>query len=191
MNEFSLICRLLGSLFLRQPQEAVLDPLFTMMAQKKLSPLWPLEQDALLTRLQEASGDRAALALDYAALFQDEEASVASCRSAYVDGAQEQEVRDFLSQRGMPLGTGPADSFGQLLLAASWLEDQAAQDEFQAQLSLFDDYLLPWCGRFLGKVEAHATTAFYRTLAELTREALQAMRDELAEENDEDTPADE
>lgn len=68
------------------------------------------------------------------------------------------------------------------MLAASWLEDQSAEDEVQAQIALFDEYLLPWCGKFLGKVEAHATTAFYRTLAELTREALQAMWDELSED---------
>ncbi|MDN5681281.1 MAG: molecular chaperone, partial [Ewingella sp.] len=41
--------------------------------------------------------------------------------------------------------------------------------------------LFPWCGKFLGKVEAHATSGFYRTLAEISREALQAMRDELEE----------
>nr|CBX73346.1 unknown protein [Yersinia enterocolitica W22703] len=29
-----------------------------------------------------------------------------------------------------------------------------------AQIELFDAYLLPWCGRFLGKVEAHATSGF-------------------------------
>ncbi|MBW7983342.1 TorD/DmsD family molecular chaperone [Enterobacillus tribolii] len=183
MNEFSLICRLLGSLFSRQPQDPVLDPVFTMMAQNKLQPFWPLEQDSLLTRLQQASGDRAALAADYTALFSGAGAAVPSCRSEYEEGATEQEVRDFLTQRGMPQGEGAADSFGRLLLAASWLEDQAAEDETEAQVTLFDEYLLPWCGRFLGKVEAHTTTAFYRTLAELTREALQAMRDELDEED--------
>ncbi len=46
----------------------------------------------------------------------------------------------------------------------------------------FADYLLPWCGTFLGKVEAHAQTAFWRTMALLTREAISAMWDELQEE---------
>ncbi|MGY4577182.1 TorA maturation chaperone TorD [Ewingella americana] len=68
-----------------------------------------------------------------------------------------------------------------MLLAASWLEDQSAEDEVGAQTALFDDYLFPWCGKFLGKVEAHATSGFYRTLSEISREALQAMRDELEE----------
>jgi TorA maturation chaperone TorD len=117
---------------------------------------------------------------------------VSPFRSAYVEGATEAEVRTFLQQRGMPLSEAPADHFGSLLLAASWLEDQAQEDETQAQIALFDDYLLPWCGRFLGKVEAHATTGFYRTLSLLARESIQAMRDELAEyEQDEEQPGEE
>ncbi|HBC80414.1 MAG TPA: molecular chaperone, partial [Escherichia sp.] len=36
---------------------------------------------------------------------------------------------------------------------------------------------------FLGKVEAHAVTPFWRTLAGLTREAIAAMWDELEEES--------
>ena len=83
----------------------------------------------------------------------------------------------------MPLSESPADHFGVLLLAAS-AGRSSAEDEAAAQLALFDDYLLPWCGAFLGKVEAHATTAFYRTLAALSREAIQAMYDELREEGD-------
>jgi TorA maturation chaperone TorD len=100
-------------------------------------------------------------------------------------------VRTFLQQRGMPLAEAPADHFGQLLLAASWLEDQSQEDEAQAQIALFDEFLLPWCGRFLGKVEAHATTGFYRTLALMTRDAIQAMRDELAEYEQDDEAGDE
>ncbi|AIU72622.1 molecular chaperone [Hafnia alvei FB1] len=184
MNDFSIICRLLGSLFSRQPQDAVLTPVFDLMAQGKLQQFWPIEQDGLLTRLQTAAKDRAALSVDYNAMFSGAEASVDIHRSDYQENATEQEVRDFLTQRGMPLGEQAADGFGQLLLAASWLEDQSAEDEVQAQIALFDEYLLPWCGKFLGKAEAHATTAFYRTLAELTREALQVMWDELSEGED-------
>ncbi|MCX2959880.1 MAG: molecular chaperone, partial [Serratia symbiotica] len=62
-------------------------------------------------------------------------------------------------------------------------------DEVQAQITLFDEYLLPWCDRFLGKLTAHDTSDFYRTLAQLAREAIQTMRDELAEyAQDEETP---
>lgn len=180
MNEFSIVCRVLGTLFYRQPQDPLLVPLFSLIKEGKLQQHWPLEQDELLQRLQQGCEPHL-LAADFNALFVGSECSVSPLRSSYVEGATESDVRSFLQQRGMPLGEAPADHFGSLLLAASWLEDQSQEDEAQAQITLFDDYLLPWCGRFLGKVEAHATSAFYRTLAAITRDALQAMRDELAE----------
>ncbi|MEJ1803475.1 TorD/DmsD family molecular chaperone, partial [Escherichia coli] len=90
----------------------------------------------------------------------------------------------FLSARGMPLAETPADHIGTLLLAASWLEDQSAEDESEALETLFADYILPWCGTFLGRIEAHATTPFWRTMAPLTRDAIGAMWDELEEETD-------
>ncbi|MGH1498700.1 TorD/DmsD family molecular chaperone [Yersinia proxima] len=183
MNDFSLVCRILGSLFYRQPQDPLLEPLFTLISQGKLEQHWPLEQRELLARLQQEYQPEALVA-DYNALFVGDERSVSPYGSDYEDAHPEAEVRAFLQQRGMPLGDGPADHFGGLLLAASWLEDQAAEDEVAAQIELFDAYLLPWCGRFLGKVEAHATSSFYRTLAQLSREALQAMWDELSENND-------
>lgn len=184
MNEFSIICRILGSLFYRQPQDPLLVPLLTMIREGKLAEHWPLEQDELLTRLQQ-SCDPQQLAADYNAMFVGEECSVSPYRSAWDEGSHEGEVREFLKDRGMPLAETPADHFGTLLLAASWLEDQSQEDEFEAQVRLFDDYLMPWAGTFLGKVEAHSTTAFYRTLALISREAIQAMRDELEESDDE------
>lgn len=181
MNDFSLMCRILGSLFYRQPQDPLLAPLFTLIEQGKLEQHWPLEQSELLARLQQEY-QPTALAADYQTLFVGPECSVSPYGSDYDDARPEAEVRAFLQQRGMPLADGPIDHFGGLLLAASWLEDQATDDEVAAQLALFNDFLLPWCGRFLGKVEAHATTGFYRTLAQLNREALQAMWDELSED---------
>lgn len=180
MNEFSILCRIIGSLFNRQPQDPLLVPLFTLLREGKLQAQWPLEQEALLNRLRENSEPQA-LAADYNALFVGSDCKVPPYASRWENGPQEAEVRAFLAARGMPLSEAPADHFGVLLLAASWLEDQSAEDETAAQLALFDVFLLPWCGAFLGKVEAHATSAFYRTLAELTREAIQAMREELAE----------
>ncbi len=180
MNEFSIVCRILGTLFNRAPQDPMLQPLMNMIAEGKLKQAWPLEQDELLVRLQQNS-DLSLIESDYQALFVGQSAKVAICRSDYTDGT-ENEVRHFLSERGMPLSDTAADQFGSLLLAASWLEDQAAEDEVQAQITLFDKYLLPWCGQFLGKVEAHAVSGFYRTLAMITREALQALREELEAE---------
>ncbi|MCW7550849.1 molecular chaperone [Photorhabdus sp. APURE] len=177
MNEFSIVCRILGTLFNRQPQDPILKPLLTVIVEGKLKQSWPLEQDALLDRLQQ-NCDLSAMQADYMALFYGDNASVPGRRFDYT-GESENDIRQFLIERGMPLSDGPVDQFGSLLLAASWLEDQAAEDEVQGQIVLFDEYLLPWCGQFLGKVEAHATTGFYRTLAVITREALQALREEL------------
>lgn len=81
MNEFSILCRVLGSLFYRQPQDPLLVPLFTLISEGKLSANWPLEQDELLTRLQK-SCDMPQLAADYNALFVGEECAVPPYRSA-------------------------------------------------------------------------------------------------------------
>lgn len=183
MNEFSILCRVLGSLYYRQPQDPLLVPLFTLIREGKLAASWPLEQDELLDRLQK-SCDMQSLAAEYNALFVGQECSVAPYRSAWVEGATEAEVRFFFSTHGIPVGEGMADHLGSLLLAASWLEDHPTEDENDVLETLFAEYILPWCGAFLGKVEAHATTPFWRTMAPLTREALSAMWDELQEENE-------
>lgn len=184
MNEFSILCRVLGSLYYRQPQDPLLVPLFTLVREGKLAESWPLEQDELLQRLQN-SCDMQQISADYNALFVGEECRVSPYRSAWEEGATEAEVRAFLSSRGMPLTDTPADHIGTLLLAASWIEDHAAEDENEALETLFGEYILPWCRAFLGKVEAHATSPFWRTMAPLTRDAIAAMWDELQEENEE------
>ena len=157
MNEFSILCRVLGSLYYRQPQDPLLVPLFTLIREGKLAASWPLEQDELLARLQK-SCEMQSLATDYNALF--------------------------VGEHGIPTGEGPADHLGSLLLAASWLEDHAAEDQSETLELLFADYILPWCGTMLGKVEAHAHTPFWRTMAPLTRDAIAAMWDELQEEDE-------
>ena len=184
MNEFSIVCRLLGSLWHRDPQDPVLEPVYALIAQGKLAQNWPLEQDELLARLQKSYNTQE-IAADYQALFSGDDCRVPPFRSAWQEGANEEEVRAFLTERGMPLTDAPADSLGMLLLAASWLEDQSQEDETEALDALFADYLLPWCGAFLGKVEAHAASGWWRTLAQLTRDAIQAMWDELEEEEQE------
>lgn len=131
MNEFSILCRVLGSLYYRQPQDPLLVPLFTLIREGKLAANWPLEQDELLTRLQK-SCDMTQVSADYNALFIGDECAVPPYRSAWVEDATEAEVRAFLSERGMPLADTPADHIGTLLLAASWLEDQSTEDESEA-----------------------------------------------------------
>jgi len=79
MNEFSILCRVIGSLFNRQPQDPLLAPLFTLLREGKLGAQWPLEQDELLQRLQQHS-DPQALAADYQALFVGPDCSVPASR---------------------------------------------------------------------------------------------------------------
>ena len=55
MNEFSILCRVLGSLYYRQPQDPLLVPLFTLIREGKLAASWPLEQDELLARKRKCA----------------------------------------------------------------------------------------------------------------------------------------
>lgn len=179
MNDFSMVCRVLGTLFYRSPQDAMLAQLMVMIQQGKLAAQWPLEQDDLLARMRK-SCHPPLLAAEFSALFEGEQAKVAPFRSAWLT-KPDSEVRTFLQQVGVPVSAMPADHFGALLLAASWLEDHAQADESLALCQLFDDYILPWSNLFLGKVEAYASSEFYRVLAIISREALPALREELSE----------
>lgn len=97
MNEFSVVCRVLGTLFYRQPQDPLLVPLFALIKTGKLRQYWPLEQEQLLTRLQQ-HGDAYLLTADFNALFVGSECRVSPFRSAYITNANEAEVRFFLQQ---------------------------------------------------------------------------------------------
>ncbi|WP_213990971.1 molecular chaperone [Sodalis sp. dw_96] len=182
MNDFSMVCRVLGTLFYRAPQDAVLAPLMVLIKEGKLVEHWPLDQDDLLARLGKSCAPEI-LAGDFSALFDGDTAKVPPFRSSWL-AAPESDVRAFLGEVGMPLSGAVTDHFGALLLAASWLEDHAQQDEIIGQSRLFDEFLLSWSDIFLGKVEANAATDFYRVLAIISREALQALREELTEESE-------
>lgn len=89
MNEFSILCRVLGSLYYRQPQDPLLVPLFTLIREGKLAANWPLEQDELLARLQK-SCDMAQVSADYNALFVGDECAVSPYRSTWLRAPQKQ-----------------------------------------------------------------------------------------------------
>lgn len=112
-----------------------------------------------------------------------EACSVSPQGGCWSEALNEPDVRHFLSQHGVPCEEGKADHIGALLLAASWLEDHRAinEDENAILETLFARYIMPWYATFLGKVEAHAVTPFWRAMAPLTREAISAMWDELQE----------
>lgn len=177
INDFSLLCRLFGNLWYRQPTEAILAPTFLWLQQGGLTQHWALATDAqsehALTVL-EKSANPTSLLPAYQALF-GEQAAVSPYLSAYTD-AKAQFIA-LLAELGMSESM-QQDHVASLLLAASWIEDHALPT--QAQQRLFEHFLLPVMGRFLGKVEAF-DTGFYKALAQLTREALSAMADELEE----------
>ncbi|AWX13451.1 hypothetical protein CEP49_02235 [Mergibacter septicus] len=175
INDFSLLCRLFGNLFYRSPQDPVLTGVLQWLEQQRLSQVWALVEDdqisVALKQLQQKQ-DLAVLVEDYQTLNQ-----AVSFRISDYAISVEQFVA-FRQERGIP-DVAQADQVGLLLLTASWLEDNSGS--LQAQQQLFEQYLLPTMAKFLGKIEAHATTVFYRALARLTRVALASMADELEE----------
>ncbi|MEJ8677206.1 molecular chaperone [Plesiomonas shigelloides] len=183
MNTFSTLCRLFGTLFYRRPDDAVMPPVLNMLQQGALSEMWPLllsdNSEFALKQLRQPQ-DVAALCADYSELFGD---NGAVSLLAEQHGIDVQGFAAFQQQVGMPgADTVAGGHFGQMLLTASWVEDQSAEDEVSAQEALFQHYLLPTAAKVLGQVEMHAKTGFYRALAVLTREALSAMADELVEQ---------
>lgn len=183
MNTFSTLCRLFGTLFYRRPDDAVMPPVLNMLQQGALSEMWPLvlsdNSEFALKQLRQPQ-DVAALCADYSELFGDHGAV---SLLAEQHGIDVQGFAAFQQQVGMSgAGTVAGGHFGQMLLTASWVEDQSAEDEVSAQEALFQHYLLPTAAKVLGQVEMHAKTGFYRALAVLTREALSAMADELVEQ---------
>ncbi|MGR3808844.1 TorD/DmsD family molecular chaperone [Pasteurella testudinis] len=182
INDFSMLCRLFGNLFYRAPQDEVIAPIFTWLQQGNLTALWALAADPqsekALQQLQSAVAVEQ-LAADYQALFADNGA-VSTQISAYSDNLSD--FVAFRQLRAMP-ELPQADHVAHLLLTASWLEDHA--DSLAAQQELFERFLLPVMGKFLGKVEAH-DQGFYRAAAQLCRDALSAMADELEEDGEEE-----
>lgn len=118
MNEFSILCRVLGSLYYRQPQDPLLVPLFTLIREGKLAASWPLEQDELLARLQKSCEMQSWRRT----IMRCSSVKPAASRRTVARGwrvPRKREVRAFLSEHGIPTGEGPADHLGSLLLAAS------------------------------------------------------------------------
>lgn len=179
LNNFSLISRLFGNLFYRQPTDPILSGVFAWLNQGNLSQVWALNEDndsqKALDSLQMAI-DLTLLDKEYQKLF-GESGNVATEISAYDISVEE--FYDFRQVRGLP-GAENIDHFAMLLLTASWLEDNA--DSLSAQQELFERFLLPCAAKFLVKVETQAKLPFYRSLAYLTREILSAMADELDSE---------
>lgn len=179
INDFSLLCRLFGNLFYRSPQDPILASTFSWLQQGNLRQQWALSTDsqseqALITIEKEAYPTQ--LGTHYQALF-GENGAIATTISAY--GLSAEQFALFRQQRGMP-ELENVDNVALLLLTASWIEDHL--DSTEAQKTLFEHFLLPCLSKFLGQVEAF-DTGFYKALAQLSRDALGAMADELDEQS--------
>lgn len=183
MNEFSLVCRVLGSLLYRKPSDPHLTLLLKMLDDGELKALWPLHQDELLDKLQGHEARQENIEQDFEHLFVGDTAAVSPYASNFIEGIDVR-YRIFLDDIGMPVTVERCDNFGLMLLAASWIEDHLKDNATEQLEVLFETFVLPWGNTFLGKVEAHAKTQFYRQLAMLTREAIGALCEELGEQED-------
>lgn len=177
INDFSLLCRLFGNLFYRTPTDPILAGTLKWLAQGGLRRQWALNTDArseLALTLLEKHANPTQLEADYQALF-GTSGAIAVTISAYKIS-----LDDFIAFRQAHKMPNPAnaDHVALLLLTASWIEDNLASTS--AQQELFEKFLLPCAAKFLTQVEA-CDKIFYRALAQLTREALAAMADELEE----------
>lgn len=177
INDFSLLCRLFGNLFYRHPTDPILAGTFNWLAQGGLRQVWALNTDSqsenALTLLQK-NANPTQLAASYQALFA-ENGAISPTISAY--GLSVNNFVAFRQERAMP-ELENADHIGLLFLTASWIEDNL--DSALAQKILFEQFLLTCAGKFLGKIEAF-DNGFYKALAQLSRDALSAMADELEE----------
>ena len=179
INDFSLLCRLFGNLFYLQPNDPILAGTFAWLAQGGLRQQWALDIDSqseLSLTLLEKQANPTELAPSYQALFA-ENGAIPTAISAYKVSVEDFIV--FRNERGMPT-LEQADHVALLLLTASWIEDHL--DSTQAQQILFEKYLLPCMNKFLGLVETK-DNGFYKALAQLTRDALSAIADELDDED--------
>lgn len=178
INSFSLICRLFGNLFYREPNDPILAGVFEWLKSQQLSQVWPLETDKdsqnALENLQIPIAIEA-LEQEYQKLFQHN-AKVSLKVSDY--GVDLAALEHFRELRNVPPAQN-IDQIGLLLLTASWLEDNV--DSSEAQREFLAEFLLPCAARFLPQVENHSSLPFYRSLAYLTREILAATADELEE----------
>ncbi|MBN6710987.1 molecular chaperone [Haemophilus haemoglobinophilus] len=179
LNNFSIISRLFGNLFYRQPTDPIMANVFAWLQQKGLEQVWCLETDQDSKDALEAVQmpvDLKALEKEYQRLFTGDNALVSARISDY--GIKPEHFLMFRQERGMT-EIESADHFGLVFLTASWIEDNL--NSVQAQKELFETFLLPCASKFFNQVEKQANLPFYRALALLSREILSAMADELEE----------
>ncbi|MDG6894587.1 TorD/DmsD family molecular chaperone [Volucribacter amazonae] len=181
VTPFSLISRLFGNLFYRQPQDPILANIFAWLAQQQLSPIWPLSTDnqsEQALKVLQSSQDLVQLNKEYEHLF-DPQAGAVKVKLSDYDAITLADFLQFRQQYAMPVLEN-ADHIALLLLTSAWIEDNL--EDMEVQKMFFVQFLLPCASQFLGQVEAHAHLPFYRALSQLCRDMLSAMADELEEQ---------
>ena len=114
LNHFSLISRLFGNLFYRQPTDNILSGVFTWLQQQQLSEVWPLTED---TESQQAL-DALQMPIDLTLLEKEyqkllgEKGAVATQISAYDISVADFE--NFRQERNLPPSDN-LDHFAMLL----------------------------------------------------------------------------
>lgn len=184
----------LGPLFLEDPQTGGAGSLLEAFADTdaaRAAADWPFgNADAVQGALSLmvnglAQGVTDDLVWEYRRLFVGPQTKVAPpWGSVYTDhdrvafGASERELRRWMREVGITLLSeerDPADHIGRLLSLMAWIA--------RNKPGVLDDFLrlhvLTWSSHFLNRVEEKSMHAFYRGLAQLTRESLEGIQGSL------------
>ncbi len=167
MNEFSILCRVLGSLYYRQPQDPLLVPLFTLIREGKLAASWPAQgRTTLLARLQKSCEmqSRRRTIMRCSSVKPAASRHAASARGWRVP--RKRKFKGFSEQdSGIPTGRSGGDHLSSSCcwrLLAWRIMPQKTRGE-TLELLFADYYPCRGCGTMLGKSKpcAHAVLAHH------------------------------
>lgn len=181
--------RLLGALFYSAPDDANLAPFLNIIREGKLTGEWPFGSRENLVGIQEqmaGSLDDGLLEARQRLFIGPDDFQAPAWGSVYLDrekvifGDSTLELRWFLAQHDITMDTGlnePEDHIGLLF----WLvSDFIANAKDDAMKELLRDHILPWSGRYLELLLAHAGHPFYTGLAQLAALTLDGLANRIA-----------
>ncbi len=184
-TEFGACFRLLATVLRFSPEAPDVAPFLGIVRDRLLGVAWPCGEEAQLdaiNTLMVTDLDMAGLREAYQRLFIGPNAFEAPAwGSVYLDkesvlfGDSTLELRSFLSGRGAALDSGmnePEDHIGLLL----WLvSDFLVAADDAAATEVLEHHILPWSGRYLELLAAHAGHPFYEGLSHLITLTLAEM----------------
>lgn len=190
----SLVGGILAPLFLYEPQEGAARAVVQQLAAAdalQLAQEWPfVSADQALASLREmqrglAEEDADSLMWEYRRLFVGPEAkAVPPWSSVYLDrdgiifGSSHTELVGFMRANGIRRNADsstPCDHIGLMLELMAWIAEK--RPELLAEY--LEKHLLTWAGHFLAEMGEATASAFYRGLATLARQTLEALRVEM------------